>query len=213
MNTTQKILIASTLFVSLASTASAKDWIETVKLTKDGIDAVPIEVSADASGYTKIKSSGHRFHLNLHARATSGERIVAMKVGAFKGVLYFEGNGGQWSQSFANRDVGSGTKRTVSINFSPVVPTAKIAWQGPSPKQACEINLANQRAKGMRKSAVLLKTWTVSARAYFELDAVAARKNKAANNTWSIKNTTNQRDGMTYTVPVQCNAGLKKKTS
>ena len=60
---------------------------------------------------------------------------------------------------------------------------------------------------------MLAKTWSVSARAYFELDAVAARKNKAANNTWSIKNTTNQRDGMTYQVPVQCNAGLKRKTS
>ncbi|WP_029058563.1 hypothetical protein [Stappia stellulata] len=212
MNTTQKILIASTLFVSLATAASAKDWIETVKLTRDGIDAVPIEVSANAGGYTKIKSASHRFLLKLHARATSGERIVAMKVGAFKGVRYFESDGGLWSKSFANRDVGSGTRRTVSINANPVVPTARIAWQGPSPKQACEANLAKQRAKGMRKSAVLAKTWSINARAYFELDAVAARKNKAKNNKWSIKNTTNQRDGMTYTVPVKCNAGLKKNS-
>ncbi|MBL6431095.1 MAG: hypothetical protein HPM95_07150 [Alphaproteobacteria bacterium] len=118
-----------------------------MSLTKDGIDTVPIEVSADAGGYTKIKSSGHRFLLKLHARATSGERIVAMKLGAFKGVLYFEGDGGKWSRSFANRDVGSGTRRTVTLNVSPVVPSAKIAWQGPSPKQACEINLANRRAR------------------------------------------------------------------
>ena len=213
MHTTRTILIASTLVVSLVSAASAKDWIETVSLTKDGIDAVPIEVSADAGGYTKIKSSGHRFLLKLHARATSGERIVAMKLGAFKGVLYFESDGGLWSQSFANRDVGSGTRRTVTLNVSPVVPTAKITWQGPSPKQACAANMAQRMAGGLSKSAVLAKTWSVSARAYFELDAVAARKNKAANNTWSIKNTTNQRDGMTYQVPVQCNAGLKRKTS
>jgi opacity protein-like surface antigen len=213
MHTTRTILIASTLVVALGSAASAKDWIETVSLTKDGIDAVPIEVSAGAGGYTKIKSSSHRFLLKLHARATSGERIVAMKLGSFKGVRYFEGDGGKWSQSFANRDVGSGTRRTVTLNANPVVPTAKIAWQGPSPKQACEINLANQRAKGLRKSAVLAKAWTVSARAYFELDAVAARKKKAANNAWSIKNTTNQRDGMTYQVPVQCHAGLNKKSS
>ena len=88
----------------------------------------------------------------------SADRIVAMKVGAFKGVRYFESDGGLWSKSFANRDVGSGTRRTVSINANPVVPTARIAWQGPSPKQACEANLAKQRAKGMRKSAVLAKT-------------------------------------------------------
>ena len=62
MHTTRTILIASPLVVSLVSAASAKDWIETVSLTKDGIDAVPIEVSADAGGYTKIKSSGHRVH-------------------------------------------------------------------------------------------------------------------------------------------------------
>ncbi|SDT91049.1 hypothetical protein [Stappia sp. ES.058] len=212
MNTTFKILIASTLLVSLASAASAKDWIETVKLTKDGIDAVPIEVSANAGGYTSIKSSSHRFLMKLHARATSGERIVAMKIGAFKGVRYFESDGGHWSRSFANRDVGAGKKRTVSLNANPVVPTAKIAWQGPSPKQVCEANLANRRAKGMRRSEVLSKSWTVSAHAYFELDAVAARKNKAKNNKWSIKNTTNQRDGMTYKVPVKCNAGLKKNS-
>ena len=171
MHTTRTILIASPLVVSLVSAASAKDWIETVSLTKDGIDAVPIEVSADAGGYTKIKSSGHRFLLKLHARATSGERIVAMKLGAFKGVLYFEGDGGLWSQSFANRDVGSGTRRTVTLNVSPVVPTAKITWQGPSPKQACAANMAQRMAGGLSKSAVLAKTWSVSARAYFDLYA------------------------------------------
>jgi len=212
MHMTRTLLVASALCAALTSTASAKDWIETVKLTKDGIDAVPIEVSANAGGYTTIKTTGHRFLLRLHARATSGERIVAMKVGAYKGVRYFEASGGKWEQSFTGRNVGSGTKRTVTIETRPVIPTAKITWHGPTPRQACEANLAKQRAKGLRKSAVLLKTWTVTARATFELDAVAARKGKAKKNKWSIANTTNQRDGLIYPLHVRCNAGLSKNS-
>ena len=210
MHTNGKLLIAAALVVSLTSAASAKDWIETVKLTKDGIDTVPIEVSANAGGYTGIKTSGHRFLLKLHARATSGERIVAMKLGAYKAVNYFEASGSGWHKSFDHRDVGSGTKRTVTLSTRPVVPTAKLLWQGPSPKAACEANLAQQMAKGMSKSAVLSKDWMVSARAYFGLDAVAARKNKAKKNKWSLKNTTNKRDGLAYQVRVRCIAGLEK---
>ncbi|WP_349359574.1 hypothetical protein [Stappia sp.] len=209
---TRKLFVASALCAALTSTASAKDWIETVQLTKDGIDVVPIEVSANAGGYTTIKTPSHRFLLRLHARATSGERIVAMKLGAYKGVRYFEASGGNWNQTFTGRNVGAGTKRTVTLETRPVIPTARITWHGPTPRQACEANLAKQRAKGLRKSEVLAKTWTVTAHATFELDAVAARKGKAQSNKWSLANTTNQRDGLTYPLQVRCNAGLSKSS-
>jgi len=202
--------LAAAALLSMTSTGFAKDWIEKVSVKRDGIDVKVIEVSADANGYTGIKTSKHRFLLNLYAKATNGERIVAMKLGAFHDVLYFEGSGNAWHKSFAHRDVGSGSKRTVSIGYTPEIPVQKLSWHGSDPRKQCELNLKNQMKKGLSKTAVLSKDWTVKARAYFELDAVAARKKTAQNNKWSLKNTTNQRGGMTYDLTVKCNAGLKK---
>lgn len=209
MNTV-KLALAAAALATLTSGAVAKDWIEKVEVKRDGIDAVPIEVSANKNGYTGIKSTSHRFLLRLHARATNGERIVAMKLGSFKGVRYFEANPGQWSKSFAHRDVGSGTKRTVTFNYKPVLPMGKIRWHGKNPKAACNARLAQEMQKGLSKSQALTKVLTTSAKAYFELDAVAARKKKAEKNKWNIGNTTNQRDGATYKVQVKCLAGQKK---
>lgn len=206
----QTAFTAAALF-SMTSAGFAKDWIEKVEVKRNGIDIKVIEVSANTNGYTGIKTNKHRFLLNLYAKAKSGKRIVAMKLGAYHGVLYFEGSGNLWNKRFKGRDVGSGSKRTVSIDYQPVVPLSKVAWHGSDPKTLCTLNLQNKMNQGMRKLDVLSKTWTVTARAYFELDAVAARKNKAKNNKWNIKNTTNQRDGMTYDLVVKCHPGLKKK--
>tara|TARA_R110002020_G_scaffold136630_30_gene304953 strand:- start:1191 stop:1850 length:660 start_codon:yes stop_codon:yes gene_type:complete len=209
---TSAILATAVLATGMAlpGTASAKDWIEKVEVTRDGIDVKPIVVSANKNGYTGIKSSSHTFLLGLYARATNGERIAAMKVGAFKGVLYFEGDGNLWSRSFSNRDVGAGSKRSVSIHYDAKVPMNKIAWQGPNPKKACELNLHSRMNKGAKKHQVLNQPQEVKAYAYFELDAVAARKNKAKNNKWTLHNTTNQRDGYTYQVRVVCDAAGAK---
>ena len=202
--------LTAAALLTMTSTGFAKDWIEKVSVKQDGIDVKVIEVSANANGYTGVKTAKHRFLLNLYARATNGERIVAMKLGAFHDVLYFEGSGNAWNKSFQHRDVGSGSKRTVSIGYDPVIPVQKLAWYSSGPKKQCELNLKNQMKKGLSKTNVLSKVWTVKARAYFELDAVAARKKAAKNNKWSLKNTTNQRGGMTYNLTVKCNAGLKK---
>ncbi|WEX10744.1 hypothetical protein [Chelativorans sp. AA-79] len=201
--------LAAGLLVAVSSGALAADWIETVEVSRDGIDIVPVEVSANAGGYVGVKSPSHKFLLRLYARATSGERIVAMKLGAFSGVLYFEGDGGMWSRSFKGRDVGSGSRRTVDFHHDAVVPAGKIKWQMADPVMACTANLQNKVNGGMSKTQVLSQAWTVSANAYFELDAVAARKNKAAQNKWNIGNTANQRDGLTYPVTVKCLPGIK----
>ncbi|GAA0779026.1 hypothetical protein E1180_19265 [Roseibium denhamense] len=200
-------LIAATL-ASLTTGAVAKDWIEKVEVKKDGIDVIPVEVSANSNAYTGIASNSHRFLLRLYGKATSGERIVAMKVGSFKGVRYFEADGSLWSKSFKNRDVGSGTKRSVAITYKPVLPLNKVRWQGWDPRQACALNMDKKIKSGMTKAQVLSKTWTVTAKAYFELDAVAAKKGKAKNNKWNIKNTTDQRDGYGYEVRVKCRKGV-----
>ncbi|MEM5471975.1 hypothetical protein WNZ14_09595 [Hoeflea sp. AS60] len=195
--------------LALPTAASAKDWVEKVEVTRDGIDFKPIEVSANKNGYTGIKSKNHKFLLGLYARATSGERIVAMKVGASGGVKYFESDDNRWTQDFSNRDVGAGSKRTVSIHYDATLPINKIYWFGPNPKQACDINLKRMMQKGAKKHQVLNQPQEIRAYAYFELDAVAARKNKAAKG-WNMYNTTNQRDGYNYEVRVICNASGAK---
>ena len=202
--TIAKTTLLAAAIASIATGAVAKDWIEKVEVKRDGIDVIPIEVTANSYNYNKIKTNSHRFLLRLYGKATNGERIVAMKVGSFKGVLYFEADGALWSKSFQNRDVGSGSKRTVAITYKPTIPLNKVKWQGWNPKQACSANLDKKIKGGMKKSEALSRTWTVTAKAYFELDAVAARKNKAKNNKWNMKNTTNQRDGYGYEVRVKC---------
>jgi hypothetical protein len=212
-NTIASAVLATSVLaagIALPGAASAKDWIEKVEVSKDGIDVKPVEVSANMNGYTGIKSNNHRFLLRLYARATNGERIVAMKLGSFKGVLYFEGDGNLWSKSFQHRDVGAGTKRTVSINYDPTIGINKIRWNGSNPKTRCDLNLQQMMKQGMSRSQVLSQPREVKAYAYFELDAVAARKNKAENNKWNLGNTTNQRDGYAYEVRVLCHAGTAK---
>ncbi|MGF0536795.1 hypothetical protein ACQQ2Q_02295 [Agrobacterium sp. ES01] len=189
--------------------AFAKDWLEKVEVKKDGIDHAPIEVSAKMGGYTSIKSKSHTFMFSLYARATSGERIVAMKLGVVDPVRYFEHDGGYWHQIFTNRDIGSGSKRTVSINFNPVIPMGKIQWFGSNPKTKCDQKLQKLMSEGMTKQQVLSQPQEAVARAYFELDAVASRKNKAAKG-WNMNNTDHQRDSYVYDVRVVCAAGNKK---
>ena len=207
IKTITKTVILTAALSSIATGAMAKDWIEKVQVSKDGIDVIPVEVSANSHKYTGVKSNSHRFLLRLYGKATNGERIVAMKVGSFKGVLYFEGDGSLWSKSFQHRDVGSGSKRTVAISYKPTIPLKKIKWNGWNPREACALNMDKKIKGGMSKQQVLSKTWIVSAKAYFELDAVAAKKGKAKKNKWNFKNTTNQRDGGTYEVRVKCLKG------
>lgn len=212
MKVANAITAAICFAAALPNTAMAKDWIEKVQVEKDGIDIVPIEVAANAAGYTSIKSGSHKFGLRLFARATSGERIVAMKVGSYKDVLYFE-YAAKWNESFSNRDVGAGTRRTVDLHIDRVIALNKLTWHGSDPLGSCALNLKHLTAKGISKAAALGTTHTVKAYAHFELDAVAARKSTATNHKWGMANTTNQRGATMYEVAVKCLPGIKLKGS
>lgn len=198
--------------LAMPSVAHAKDWIEKVEVKRDGINPKSIYVAANGNGYTQIKTTSYTFPLRLYAKAKSGKRIVAMKLGSFKGVRYFEADGSLWSKSFANRDVGSGSKRTVSLNYNAKLPLHAIKWDGSDPKKRCALRMQYLMGKGQSKQQVLSKQQSVKAYAYFELDAVAARKNKAKKG-WKLSNTSSQRDSYKYEVHVTCGAstGLSKK--
>ncbi|WP_119309314.1 hypothetical protein [Cohaesibacter haloalkalitolerans] len=192
--------------------ANAADWIEKVEIKPTGIDLAQVQVSANASGYTAIKSTHHDFILHLYAKATNGERIVAMEVMMSHGARYWEGSPADtWSTRLENREVGAGTKRTVSRDFiAKNVPLSKVKWNGSDPRQRCELNLQHLKKQGMTTMQVLSQPRHVKAYAKISLDAVAAKRKKAENHNWDFKSTAWQRDGEVYEVDVLCNAGLGK---
>src|SRR5690606_8049027 len=109
MNKATAILSAATVVIAaaLSTAAEAKDWIEKVDIVKGGVDVVPVEVRANANGYTGMKTKDHAFGLRLYAKATSGERIVAGVVGAYNGVEYFEAaDPNRWEQKLRGREIG-----------------------------------------------------------------------------------------------------------
>ncbi|AVX04370.1 hypothetical protein MXMO3_01845 [Maritalea myrionectae] len=207
MKHTFKKLAAFGLIAALtAPTASySADWIESVSISMNGIDIVPIEVNSNGSEYTSIKTNSHRFIFKLRARATNGERIVAAALGTLQATNYFEAQGpGEWIKRFTGRDVGSGSLRTWEIGYDPHIPVSKLNWVGKDPVERCNALLASKRQQGSSRFSVLNQKQMTTAYAYFKLDAVAARKRKAKNNSWSISSTTQQAASMHYKVQVTC---------
>ena len=59
-------------------------------------------------------------------------------------------------------------------------------------------------ASGMSRQAVLNKSWTTSAKVYFQVQLVAAKKKHAKKNKWKLSNTTGERKTAYYNVVVKC---------
>ncbi|MBD8892929.1 hypothetical protein [Roseibium litorale] len=206
---TIKLAAAAALIGISATSAQAKDWIETVKLSQSIIKPAPVEVTANSNGYTAIKTQHTSLNFSLHATAKKGKRIAAMRLGTYQGLYYFEYPGDMWHRDFQGRDTGSGSKSTVNLDKTFNVPTDILNWYV-NPVQLCQKNLQNKMKKGLHKSEILSKSWSMDAAAYFELDAVAARKKDAKSGKITLKNTTSQRSGAPFTIPVKCNSTLKK---
>ncbi|MGJ8529355.1 hypothetical protein [Maritalea sp.] len=206
MKQASKALLLLTLAAAtLAPTTSyAKDWIQSVKVSKGGVDVIPIEVRANGSGYTSIKTNKHRFLFELYARATNGERIVGASLSTKK-ANFFEGlDSTEWRKNFVGRDVSNGAYRTWKRNYALKVPVSKLTWVGGSPVDRCNALLAQKRQNGSSKVAVLNQKQSTTAHATFNLEAVAARKNKAKKNDWGYWNTDTESDYLQYQVQVTC---------
>ena len=62
-------------FMMLAPQAAfAKDYIDKVGLTSEGIDLAPIQVVAGGSKYKSVKPQNHKFFLRIYGRAKSGTK-------------------------------------------------------------------------------------------------------------------------------------------
>ena len=196
-------LIAGSLLLA-PQTAMAKDYIKKVGLTPDGIDLVPIQVKAGGSKFQSIKPQNHRFGLRIYAKTKSGKRIVGAKLGMHNGVEYYESSGNLWSHRLAYRDVGSGSLKEMNRSFSYNIPTTKLRWKGKSAVQRCNQLLDAKVASGMSRHSALAKTWTTSAKVYFQVQVLATTKAKAKKNKWKMKHTTAERKTAYYTVNVKC---------
>lgn len=198
--------------VAAPSTAMAGNWVESVKVERDGIDIVPIDVRANLGGYTSVKTSAHRFGLRLYAKAKSGKRIAAGMVGSNAPIGYFESAGNaKWTRRLSHRDVGNGTLRTMDRTFSYNIPVSKLTWHGRDPLAACNHMLAQKMGLGMTRAAVLSQPRIVTARVYFEFEAVAAKKSKATKpSKIKIQNTSKKSDSYYYDVRVRCLSGMNK---
>ena len=189
---------------AFSGAAEAKDWIDKVQISRDGIDVIPIEVSASGNSYKSIKTKKHRFLMKLYAKATSGERIVAGRVGSYKGVYYFEAPpSDKWNEALKGREIGGGEARTVSRPYDVDVNLSMVTWSK-NPVQVCNEMLADKKTKGYSVAEVLGKTWDAKTYVYFEFEAVAARAGKAKNDQWNIKYTAGQRHSISYSVDVKC---------
>jgi hypothetical protein len=209
-----KSVIAGALAAALfAGPALGADWIEKVDIIANGIDTTPILVTANANGYKTTKTKNHKFLLRLYAKAKSGKRIVAGKVGTYGGVRYWEGGSSYWDKRLSRQAVSGGKKRTMRYSYTPVVPVSKIQWQGNSPLKACRQLLHIKTSSGQSKGAVLSKAWTTHAYAVVQFDAVATKKKNAKKMNWAIKNTTWERKTLSYRIPVHCLAGIKRATN
>ena len=133
-------------------------------------------------------------------------------VGSDLAIGYFESAGNaKWTRRLSRRDVGNGTLRTMDRTFSYNVPVSKLTWHGRDPLAACNHMLSQKMGQGMTRNAVLAQEWTITARAYFEFEAIASKKSKATKpSKIKIQNTSSKTDAYYYDVRVRCLSGLFK---
>ncbi|MCI5078495.1 hypothetical protein [Oricola sp.] len=188
--------LAATLTLSLAAQpAAAKDWVEKVAITTDGIDAVSIKVSANASGYTGVKSEKHRFLLRLEAQARKRAIVYGGVVGMYDGVRFGQPVAG-WKYSFQSAD------RTYKKHIEPVIPISQIRWYGADPVQVCKNLMAKKTSEGMTKAQVLSKEWNASTLVFFQFDVMAQRPYP--------KSSSHERKSLIYHAPVKCLSGMHR---
>lgn len=189
--------ISAAALLAMTITASAKNKMEKVDIVRDGIDLQTISVKASTSGYTGIDRTHYTFSVRGYAKAKSGYRILR---------AWF--HTGKLDQAHVlqlpHRDIGSGRNRTVRISRAYKAPVGQIIWDGPSPLQACQANLAKLQQAGFSRQEILGKTFDLKVRAIVGFSAVADREGRdpfpigpGGGSTWRTKT-------MSYDVSVAC---------
>ncbi len=205
-----KTLTIGAAITMLSSAAHAKDWIHKVDIAKRGVDTRKVEVAANAKGYTKMKTSKHRFGLGVYARAKRGKRIGMMKIYTAAGI----NKKTSWRYTLPFKTIGSGTRKRVRRSIRPEIPTSRVTWHK-SPVAACNLLKYRKMSNGMSKHAVLSKAWNVTAKAKFHVVAYAEKPKYARKSGLSFLNRhsyTSKAVEMIYPVKVRCLSGLDPET-
>ncbi len=198
--------IGVTAMTATCDSAFAKDWIDKVELTKDGVDIKEIEIASDGSGYTGIKTKDHRFALAIKVEAESGKRIWTVVVEAGHDADAFEAPDPQfWSYRPNKATLGGGNNRTLNMDLSPTINLDEVVWTGLiSPTGLCQSNLDEKMTHGKSRESILSQDWVVPARVSFSMNAVVTRPDLATttpnfNKPYSAKTST-----LVYPVSLRC---------
>lgn len=190
-----KTLLPFAISMAALTGIAAANPIQTVSINKDGVDIVPIEVTAGANSFTSIKSQSHKFGLKLYAKADWGKKVRRARVGSGEFPL-IEAAPTIWTQSYNNNS------RTFSKSVSKTIPMHQITFHGNDPVKACNAKLASHR------NALVTGT-TTKVSAYFKL--------YATNKTGTNGATSNSKSAwIWYPVTVKClpkSGGVKAFTN
>ena len=200
-----KTLATALAVATLATGASAKDWIESFDLGNAGIDTVPIVVGASQGGYTGPTELLHGFSVSLVGEAESGMRINGMTVGAGTGISVVESNIGYWDYPLSWQQIGGGDRRTLSLEVQFVLPLTSIVWMNHDPLAACEANMADKIDDGWTKEQVLAQEWNLSVQAVFSAEmSVVRRGNVQPALQTPLNRMDRQKDNHAYQIFVEC---------
>ncbi|WP_339822259.1 hypothetical protein [uncultured Parasphingorhabdus sp.] len=198
--------IAVTAMTATPNSAFAKDWIDKVELTKDGVDIKEIEIASDGNSYTGIKTKDHRFALAIKVEAKSGKRIWDVTVESGDGADAFEAPDPQfWSYQPNKTTLGSGNNRTLNMQLSPTIDLDKVIWIGLiSPTGLCQSNLEEKMQQGKSRASVLSQDWVVPARVSFSMNAVVTRPDLATTIPDISKPYSSESSSLVYPVSLRC---------
>ncbi|MEM9277165.1 MAG: hypothetical protein AAGA76_01175 [Pseudomonadota bacterium] len=209
MNSIIKTSMVTAVVATIATPALAKNWVDTVSVKRNGIDVAPIEVNANANGYTNIRTANHKFLLTLSASAKKGKRLVAGRIGAYNGVDYFEaGHPKFWDKKVKPKVFTNLGKKKISFAYSPTIAVSKVSWTGGTPVEVCRKHMNKHAKSASAKKAFLAKPHMISAMATFQFDIVAAKKKAAKKNKWHVGKSGSKRSNFTYQVNVKCLPGV-----
>lgn len=205
-----KTTLVAILAASVATPALAGQWVKSISIKRDGIDMTPIEVNANANGYTNVKTSSHKFRLQMTATSAKNKRLVAGMIGSYNGVNFFEGSHSKyWDKKVEPKVLKNGGEKKIGFTYTPTIAVSKVFWTGGTPVEVCQKHMNKHAKTAAQKKAFLTKTHTISAMATFQFAAVAAKKKAAKKKSWHVGNTSSRKSSYLYSVNVKCLPGIK----
>lgn len=204
MKLIKTITMAAIAVAFTAGGASAKDWMEKVRI-ETGINITPVKVRSNGHVYTTTAKTHHRFNMELYARAKSGKRIARAEVGRPDvDILEYDP---EFNRRFVGDLIGNGTKRTWTFDGKFHARLDQVAWKNNlDPRKECQLMLDKMLKQGHSRASIMSKSQYTRAYAIFGFTAAAAKPKvaEAGLNLKKINQYTSEKTTASYMVRVQC---------